>query len=330
VWTAEPFGGVDLYGLDPRNGSVVRDLSWSSPASVHFATPASADGRLFIAAGNVVRAFVPPSPPPAPAWGGYLADGWGGVHQYGGAAWVATTDYWSNQDIARGITMRPDRASGYVLNAYGGLSGFGLAEPRNIETYWAGWDIARGIVTNPCDSSGNSGYVLDGWGGIHPYGGAPIVDITGYWPNWDIARAIAVNPCQNNTVTGYVLDGWGGLHVFWQHGSAAQQSPPSTGYWQNWDIARGLVVTARGQGMVLDGYGGLHPFGGARNGVLTGYWQGRDIARGITFAPSMSGGYTMDAYGGLHPWWLQGSPAVAYPSNPSYWSNWPIARALSE
>lgn len=209
--------------------------------------------------------------------GGYVLDGWGGVHAFGTAPPVNETGYWPYWDIARGIVLRADGQSGYVLDGFGGIHPFGAAGdmPPNVRQtgYWAGWDIARAIVLR---SDGVSGYVLDGWGGVFPFGGAPNVSITGYWPTWSIVRGIVLNPGQNS---GYVLDGLGALHPF-----GGAPSVRITAYWSGWDIARAVVSVPNspGEGWVLDGLGGLHPYGGAPLiGVAsTGYW-GADEARAI-------------------------------------------------
>ncbi|MBV8527687.1 MAG: Ig-like domain repeat protein [Candidatus Dormibacteraeota bacterium] len=209
--------------------------------------------------------------------GGYVLDGWGGVHAFGTAPPVLETGYWPYWDIARGIVLRADGKSGYVLDGFGGIHPFGAAgdmPPSVSQTgYWAGWDIARAIVLR---SDGVSGYVLDGWGGVFPFGGAPNVGITGYWPTWSIVRGIVLNPGTNS---GYVLDGLGALHPF---GGAPNVT--ITAYWSGWDIARAVVSVPNtpDEGWVLDGLGGLHPYGGAPlvGASSSGYW-GADEARAI-------------------------------------------------
>ncbi|CAN5600943.1 hypothetical protein BH20ACT2_BH20ACT2_21850 [soil metagenome] len=53
--------------------------------------------------------------PPAPSRG-YVLDGWGGVHPYGGAPRLATSSYWPGWDIARGLAISADGLGGYVLD----------------------------------------------------------------------------------------------------------------------------------------------------------------------------------------------------------------------
>jgi hypothetical protein len=56
VWTLPMFGGTILYGLNPGTGHVASTLTLPA-ATEHFATPAAADGMLFVAAGNRLSAF---------------------------------------------------------------------------------------------------------------------------------------------------------------------------------------------------------------------------------------------------------------------------------
>jgi len=178
---------------------------------------------------------------------GYVLDGYGGVHPFGGAPAATNGPYWPGWDIARAIAVTcPD--AGYVLDGYGGLHPFGSAPQLADSAYW-GWDIARGVALCP---GGQGGFVLDGYGGIHPVGNAPPLSASAYWPGWDIARAIVVN---SSCTGGYVLDGYGGIHPF---GNA----PPLSGsaYWPGWDIARSITLVTDTSGYVLDGYGGIHPF----------------------------------------------------------------------
>jgi hypothetical protein len=261
---------------------------------------------------------------------GYVLDGWGGVHPYGGAATPSIGAYWPGWNIARGITTSPDGLGGYVLDGWGGVHAFGNLSNPAITAYWKGWDIARGIAQVP--GSPTEGYVLDGWGGVHPFGGAPDVTISAYWPGWDIAKGIVVNPPShlNPCVSGYVLDGWGGIHPFADTSagdgcSAANMpaTPTDNAYWHGWNIARGIALDAYGEGYTLDGWGGVHPFGGAASFDSTAYWPGWDIARSIVINP-MGSGYVLDGWGGIHPYGF--APPV--PSN-AYWPGWDIAKGIS-
>jgi outer membrane protein assembly factor BamB len=53
VWALS--AGGTLYQLDPRTGAVRYQASTGTPT--HFATPAVADGRIYVAAGGAVQAF---------------------------------------------------------------------------------------------------------------------------------------------------------------------------------------------------------------------------------------------------------------------------------
>lgn len=61
VWTAAMFGGTTLYGLDQTTGVVSQALPLPATTE-HFATPTAGDGRLFMAAANMLAAFAPPPP----------------------------------------------------------------------------------------------------------------------------------------------------------------------------------------------------------------------------------------------------------------------------
>jgi spore germination protein YaaH len=222
---------------------------------------------------------------------GYTLDGWGGVHQYGGAPAIADGShaYWPGWDIARSIAVCPGGQSGYTLDGWGGIHAFGNvpAVGDGSHTYWPGWDIARGIALSSCSPSAVQGYIVDGYGGLHGFGSpsAPPAIADGsqgfYWSGWNIARGISMCPTGSG---GYVLDGWGGVHAF---GGAPAIADGSHAYWMNWDIARSIVVTACGAGTsagyTLDGWGGVHAFGSATPVADSShaYWFNWDIARSI-------------------------------------------------
>ncbi|HZR14769.1 MAG TPA: peptidoglycan recognition protein [Acidimicrobiia bacterium] len=180
--------------------------------------------------------------------GGYVLDGYGGLHPFGSAP-VVYGSYWPGWDIARDFTLLPSGRGGYVLDAWGGLHPFGVAPPIARTTFWPGWDIARRVAILP---SGTGGYVLDGWGGVHPFGSAPAVGSGPYWPGWDIARDIAVQP---STQRVYVLDGFGGV---WPLNGAPRLPSPYFGS----DQIRGFALTATG-GYEMNRVGTIMNFGGA-------------------------------------------------------------------
>jgi hypothetical protein len=248
------------------------------------------------------------------AGSGYVVDGWGGVHPFGGAPAVAVSAYWPGWDIARGVAVNGDGHSGWTLDGWGGLHPFGGAPAVAVSAYWPGWDIARSLVTRP---DGHSGWTLDGWGGLHPFGGAPAVAVSAYWPGWDIARGVTLNACDATGSSGWVLDGWGALHPF--GGAPALASR----YWGGVDIARGIATwcaTGMPAGYTLDGWGGVHPFGAAP--AIDGpHWSGWDIARGVVLDATHDGGWVVDGWGGVHP--FGAAPAVDVTG---YWPGWDIAR----
>ena len=56
VWSLHVFGGTELVGLDPATGVVVSSLTLPA-TTAHFATPAAGEGRLFVAAADLLVAF---------------------------------------------------------------------------------------------------------------------------------------------------------------------------------------------------------------------------------------------------------------------------------
>lgn len=256
-----PFAG--MYALS-RRGSVA---SYSSP-------PASGPGWGW----NIARglAVLPDGS------GGYVADGWGGLHRFGTAPSIVSNGYWVGWDIMRGMALNPDGTSGYKLDGWGGLHRIGDAAPVRNGPYWLGWDVAIDIVLLPSSTAEDpAGYILDAWGGLHSFGSAPPIATSAYWPGWRIARALALDP---EGPGGYVLDGWGGLHRF---GGAPK--PTSSTYWPGWSIARDVTLVADGnpgvpRGYVLDGFGGVHRVNGGPIVAADEYW-GWDTGRYLVAAP---------------------------------------------
>lgn len=247
--------------------------------------------------------------------GGYVLDGYGGVHAFGGAPARTGSAYWPGWDIARAVVTRTDGTSGYVVDGWGGLHRYGAAPARTGGAYWPGWDIVRGLALRP---DGTSGYVLDGWGGLHPFGGAPAVAVTGYWAGRDVARGVALDACGSGR-SGWVLTGDGSLYAF--GGAPAQVAWRQPGI----DLARGITSWCAGgspAGYVLDGWGRLHAFGAAP-AVATPVWPGWDIARGVVMDAARDGGWIVDGWGGLHAF---GAARRVTPS--AYWPGWDIARGV--
>jgi hypothetical protein len=220
--------------------------------------------------------------------GGYVLDGFGGLHPIaltGAAAARPVTNnaYWLGWDIARGVARR-GTTGGYVLDGYGGLHPFSTAGavkppvPKG-SPYWWGWDIARSVAVLP-DRTG--GYVLDGYGGIHPFriGSGPMppaVSGAPYWAGQDRARGITLLA---DGTGGYVVDSGGSLYPF-RLGSNPAPPKPARPYAPGAAGApvRGVAMQPNdAAGFTIDGVGGLHGFGVAGGTPL-----------GVTGAPSTFG-----------------------------------------
>ncbi len=189
-----------------------------------------------------------------PSSGGYVLDGFGGLHPFGMEGNVPPSDtisgpYWLNWDIARGVALLPGAQprGGFIVDAWGALHWFsiGPATPAPAVTESPGTfnpnaALARGAFILP---DGSGGYVVDAFGGMHAFAlsGAPMPHATigggASWAGWDIARGASLAASTN----GLVLDGLGGLHAFW-FGTAAVAAPAITGapYWPGWAIARAI------------------------------------------------------------------------------------------
>ncbi len=105
--------------------------------------------------------------------GGYVLDGWGGLHPFtiGGTSPPNVADslvpYLPGIDWARGIYFfaGPPVQYGLVLDGSGGLHPFGLLIHDPSGPSWPGSDLARGLSTgNHCHLE------VDGFGGLHQYG----------------------------------------------------------------------------------------------------------------------------------------------------------------
>jgi acid phosphatase type 7 len=55
--------------------------------------------------------------------GGFVLDGWGGIHAFGNARLISATAYWPGWDIARGIAI-DGHGNGLVVDGWGGLHPF--------------------------------------------------------------------------------------------------------------------------------------------------------------------------------------------------------------
>ncbi len=105
--------------------------------------------------------------------GGYMLDGRGGIHPFGGNG--AVPGPYFSIDIARELVLQDPATGdspGYILDGYGGMHPVNGAAALTGLPYFAGNDIANdALLTN----EPNSGYVLDGYGGIHPFGAVTAV-----------------------------------------------------------------------------------------------------------------------------------------------------------
>ena len=130
---------------------------------------------------------------------GQVMDGFGGLHQVGGAPAATGGPYWPNWTIANDVAVIAGStgASGYVLDGFGGVHPFGNAPPVQVTGYWPNWDIASSIVITGSDC--RSGYMLDGFGGVHPWDSngangtstSPAVQTTLYLPDQDVFVSLA-------------------------------------------------------------------------------------------------------------------------------------------
>jgi hypothetical protein len=294
-------GGIDS-GWCPKPGPHNESIPWHQ---ITAGSPPPAPTQLYQLDDFGGLHSVPPSPGPStPAlWtfkiarglvllpgggGGYILDGWGGIHAFGTASTAVTAPtYWRGWDIARGIALLPGGQSGYVLDGWGGIHPFAVGAhpmppPMLIGPFWQGWDIARAFVL---DSSGTGGYVLDGWGGVHRFGTDSAhtpagITVSQYWPNWDIARGFVLRP---DGVSGYTLDGWGGIHPFAIDSAHVPGVPTLSGFWLSTDIARSIVLQpglASG-GYVLNGWGDVRAFGSAPQVSSPSTTPGQDNNRGL-------------------------------------------------
>jgi hypothetical protein len=269
--------------------------------------------------------------------GGYLLEGFGGVHAYGGTPAVASSGgYTAGVDSARAIVTLSNedpalsRKSGYFVNRFGTIFSFGGAPAASGGPLF-GFDIARDIVLLP---DGTGGYVLDGFGGIHPFsvGANPAPPAAVGGPSFhgfgDIARKLLIRP---DGQSGYLVDGFGGVHT-WATGDDPLPPVVSGAYFYPRDVVNDAVLNHRGQnGYLLDHSGGMHPFSTTLQEapplMTTGpYWPSKDVARAITRYVDGSA-YMMDFFGGRHI--TKSFPAPLPPSLPGpYFSGFDIARDI--
>ena len=285
-----------VRAIDGASNRSARSVSVTTSVNAGAVSNRPFDGAYSVSRrGRVTSYSSPPADGPNWSWniaaglatlpdgsGGYVVDGWGGLHPFGAAPRLGSTGFWPGWNIVRGIALNADGRSGYKLDGWGGLHRIGNAVPVSNGPHWTGWDIAVDVVLTASSTAARpAGYILDAWGGIHRFGSAPPLATRAYWPGWRIARAFDLDP---EGPGGYVLDGWGGLHRF--GGAKPSTSHP---YWRGWNIARDVSLIADGdpstpRGYVLDGFGGVHRVNGAPAVASDDYW-GYDTGWDLDIAP---------------------------------------------
>ena len=120
--------------------------------------------------------------------GGYVLDGWGGVHVFGSAPPVNDEGYWYGWDIARSIALNPGGPGGYVLDGWGGVHAFGGAPAVGISNYDPTVNHTDLVML-----SGGRGYVLDACGYVWQVGSAPAVDVSMTFNGYNIGRSLVAS-----------------------------------------------------------------------------------------------------------------------------------------
>jgi len=332
VWTIDPAG--TLYGLNPTTGAIVYNIGITF--ANHFATPAAAGGRLFVPAGQVLRAYNL-APPPVTLNPSSLTFG----NRPQGSTSPAQSSTITNSSGApltiNGISISGDFAQTNTCGTLPATFAPGSGCSVSVTFTPTASGTRTGSVTIDDSATGSphqlrlTGYsfafkaahTLDGWGGLHADGGTPPLTDSAYWPGWKIARSAALLP---DASAGYVLDGYGGVHT------AGTIANVPTAYF-GFDIARDIVflptaTAANPQGYTLDGWGGIHPFGGAPAISGGGYWPFWDIAKRLVLLSDGTGGYILDGWGGLHGFAVGANPMPPSLSS-AFWPGWSIARDIA-
>ena len=331
VWTIDPAG--HMYGLNPTTGATVYNLAITS--ANHFATPAAAAGRLFVPAGQVVRAY---SLIPLPATA-LNPRGLTFQNQSIGTTSAAQSSTIANSGNAP-LTISNILANGdfaQTNNCPMGPATLAAGASCTVQVTYTptGTGTRTGTLSVLDDATGSphpvsltgytfsfkGAYTLDGWGGLHADGGSPPMTDSASWPGWKIARSGALLPDGSG---GYVLDGYGGVHWF------GRINTVQAAYF-GFDVARDIAflptaTTSNPQGYTLDGWGGIHPFGGAPAVSAGPYWPNWDIAKRMVVLSDGTGGYVLDGWGGLHAFAIGPNPMPPAITNFGYWPNWNIAR----
>jgi hypothetical protein len=77
--------------------------------------------------------------------GGYVLDGLGGVHPFGGAPRLRTF-FHSDAGTARGIVLYGTGSTGFVVNADGRVFPIGKAPLVDTSRTWVGRGLTRGVA----------------------------------------------------------------------------------------------------------------------------------------------------------------------------------------
>jgi hypothetical protein len=77
--------------------------------------------------------------------GGYLLDGYGGLHPFGGAPRLHNPHY-GRGDRARGLVLLGTGSTGYVVDADGRVLPVGQAPSLAPSRTWVGRGLTRGVI----------------------------------------------------------------------------------------------------------------------------------------------------------------------------------------
>jgi outer membrane protein assembly factor BamB len=173
VWVLDYNGGI-VYALDPASGAV--RYQDNAGAMHHFATPAAAGGRVFVAAGSKVVAYSggnpapPPAPPPPPGSHGYwLVARDGGIFTFGAAPYRGSMGGTRLNAPVVGMAHTTDYNGYWLVATDGGIFSFGDARFRGSA---GNVHLAAPIVGMAATPSGNGYWLVAADGGIFTYGDA--------------------------------------------------------------------------------------------------------------------------------------------------------------
>ena len=179
-WMLDGFGGVHSFGTAPNINATAYDGDPRARAGVYWHGWDIARALVVLDNGQ----------------GGYVMDGYGGVHAFGDAPDLSGWAYWHGWDIARGLDIHLDSSGvpdgGWTLDGYGGIHPFGNAPALSSQHYYHGWDVFRQLHV-----VAGGAYGIARWGIVEKIGAPAGINWGGLttWGGWDIARDIfPVNP----------------------------------------------------------------------------------------------------------------------------------------